>query len=50
MIYSHYPERANMGIDVRNGPTRLRESPYELAYLRAKVTGTFQDVFTAPVF
>ena len=50
MIYSHYPERANMGIDVRNGPARLRESPYELAYLRAKVTGTFQDVFTAPVF
>jgi ectoine hydroxylase-related dioxygenase (phytanoyl-CoA dioxygenase family) len=50
MIYSHYPEAANMGIDVRNGPTRLRESPYELAYLRAKYDGKFQDVFEAPVF
>ncbi|MBT3603697.1 MAG: hypothetical protein HOE48_15195 [Candidatus Latescibacteria bacterium] len=50
MIYSHYPEVANMGIDVRNGPTRLRESPYELAYLRAKGNGTFEDVFAAPVF
>lgn len=50
MIYSHYPEAANMGIDVRNGPTRLRESPYELAYLRAKEKGAFEDVFAAPVF
>lgn len=50
MIYSHYPEAANMGIDVRNGPTRLRESPYELAYLRAKGEGKFEDVFRAPVF
>ncbi|MFT5365140.1 MAG: ectoine hydroxylase-related dioxygenase (phytanoyl-CoA dioxygenase family) [Candidatus Latescibacterota bacterium] len=50
MIYSHYPESANMGIDVRNGPTRLRESPYELAYLRAKDKGLFADVFSAPVF
>ena len=50
MIYSHYPEAANMGIDVRNGPTRLHESPYELAYLRAKDKGDFADVFAAPVF
>lgn len=50
MIYSHYPESAKMGIDVRNGPTRLRESPYEMAYLRSKVSGKFADVFEAPVF
>lgn len=50
MIYSHYPEAAKMGNDVRNGPARLRESPHELAYLRSKISGQFQDVFTAPVF
>ncbi len=36
MIYSHYPESFPMCFDVRNGPTRLRESPYELEYLRTK--------------
>jgi ectoine hydroxylase-related dioxygenase (phytanoyl-CoA dioxygenase family) len=50
MIYSHYPQSANMGIDVRNGPTRLRESPHELSYFRAKDKGEFEDVFSAPVF
>ncbi|MEM7363809.1 MAG: phytanoyl-CoA dioxygenase family protein [Pseudomonadota bacterium] len=34
MIYSHYPKAANMGIDIRNGPTRLVESPWEWGYLR----------------
>jgi ectoine hydroxylase-related dioxygenase (phytanoyl-CoA dioxygenase family) len=50
MIYSHYPKAFNMGADVRNGPTRLRESPYELDYLRARLRGDFQDVFVAPTF
>ncbi|MEZ4866246.1 MAG: phytanoyl-CoA dioxygenase family protein [Caldilineaceae bacterium] len=50
MIYSHFPAQANMGFDVRNGPTRLRESPYEWAYQRMKVRGEYQDQFRAPVF
>ena len=48
MIYSHYPKAANMGHDVRNGPGRLHESPYEMAYMRAKANGEFEDAFTAP--
>ena len=48
MIYSHYPKAANKGIDIRNGPGRLRESPYEMQYLRAKLAGRFTDVFKAP--
>ena len=50
MIYSHYPKRANMGGDVRNGPTRLYESPYEIEYLRMKLAGETVDTFTAPIF
>jgi len=50
MIYSHYPEGANMGVDVRNGPTRLRESPYEWEYARKRDRGEIEDVFTAPTF
>jgi len=49
MIYSHYPRKANMGNDVRNGPARLREAPWERQYLRMKLAGAFKDVFTAPV-
>jgi ectoine hydroxylase-related dioxygenase (phytanoyl-CoA dioxygenase family) len=37
MIYSHYPQAADMGHDVRNGPSRLRESPYEMEYLRIQI-------------
>jgi len=48
MIYSHFPKQANMGIDVRNGPGRLRESPYEWDYARRKAAGDFVDVFHAP--
>lgn len=48
MIYSHYPSRENHGIDVRNGPTRLRESPWEEEYHRMKEAGSFTDVFRAP--
>ncbi len=50
MIYSHYPRQSNIGHDVRNGPSRLRESPYEWEYQRAKDRGEFEDVFRAPVF
>lgn len=49
-IYSHYPESAEMGFDVRNGPTRLSESPYEWEYERKKAGGCVQDVFKAPTF
>lgn len=45
MIYSHFPESANMGFDVRNGPTRLHESPYEWAYQRMKEKGEYVDRF-----
>lgn len=50
MIYSHSPESADMPFDVRNGPARLRESPYEREYLRARVQGEYQDTFQAPVY
>ena len=50
MIYSHFPAQAKMGFDVRNGPTRLRESAYEWAYQRMKDRGEFRDQFRAPVF
>ena len=46
MIYSHYPKRANKGIDLRNGPMRLRESPWEWEYRRNKEAGRFVDQFT----
>ena len=45
MIYSHYPKRANMGFDVRNGRTRLHESPHELKYLRARLERRFTPAF-----
>ncbi len=50
MIYSHYPQSFNMPFDVRNSPTRLRESPYEREYMRAKERGAFRDVFIAPTY
>jgi ectoine hydroxylase-related dioxygenase (phytanoyl-CoA dioxygenase family) len=50
MIYSHYPAKFPIGFDVRNGPTRLRESPWEAEYHRLKARGLFQDPFKAPVY
>jgi ectoine hydroxylase-related dioxygenase (phytanoyl-CoA dioxygenase family) len=50
MIYSHCPESAGMPLDIRNGPARLREAPYEREYMRAVQRGDFQDVFTAPTY
>ena len=43
MIYSHYPARIDRGRDVRNGPTRLRESPWEHEYYRRKLAGDWRD-------
>jgi len=48
MIYSHYPKAADKGIDVRNGPARLRESPYEMEYLQARIAGQARAPFQAP--
>jgi len=48
MIYSHYPDRVDMGQDVRNGPTRAREQPYEQSYREMVARGEFAPVFAAP--
>ncbi|MDA1193456.1 MAG: phytanoyl-CoA dioxygenase family protein [Candidatus Poribacteria bacterium] len=50
MIYSHFPKCAKMGFDVRNSPTRMRESPWEWEYIRRKTIGEYQDRFHAPKF
>ena len=46
MIYSHFPKAAGIGFDIRNGPNRLRESPWEWRYQRLKAAGAFVDVFS----
>ena len=46
MIYSHFPKAAGIGFDIRNGPNRLRESPWEWRYQRLKASGAFVDVFS----
>jgi ectoine hydroxylase-related dioxygenase (phytanoyl-CoA dioxygenase family) len=48
MIYSHYPARVDMGQDVRNGPTRRREQPFEQQYRDMAARGEFTPGFTAP--
>jgi len=45
MIYSHYPGREEHGTDVRNGPARLRESPWERDYLRRLISGEARETF-----
>jgi ectoine hydroxylase-related dioxygenase (phytanoyl-CoA dioxygenase family) len=47
MIYSHYPDRVDMGQDVRNGPGRRREQPYEQQYREMVARGDFTPVFAA---
>ena len=52
MIYSHFPKAAAMGFDIRNGPARLGESPWEWRYQRLRAQGAFVDRFrlnSAPV-
>lgn len=46
MIYSHFPKAADLGFDIRNGPNRLRESPWEWRYQRLKAAGQFEDPFS----
>lgn len=48
MIYSHFPAAAGIGFDIRNGPTRLQESPWEWEYVRQRSRGHWQDRFQAP--
>lgn len=48
MIYSHYPDRVDMGHDVRNGPTRAHEQPYEARYQELVARGEFHPPFVAP--
>ncbi len=50
MIYSHYPEGSKMPFDARNGPARVRETPYEMAYQTKKTQGEYQDRFQVPVY
>ncbi len=50
MIYSHYPSGYNMAPDLRNGATRLKESPWEREYLRLKESGKVKDQFHAPTY
>jgi ectoine hydroxylase-related dioxygenase (phytanoyl-CoA dioxygenase family) len=48
MIYSHYPDRVDRGQDVRNGPTRAREQPFEQQYRDMVARREFAPVFAAP--
>ncbi|MCC2672571.1 MAG: phytanoyl-CoA dioxygenase, partial [Armatimonadetes bacterium] len=48
MIYSHYPDRVDMGHDVRNGPTRAQEQPFEARYRELVERSEFVPVFQAP--
>lgn len=45
MIFSHFPEAAGLGFDIRNGPIRLRESPWEWRYQRLRDGGEYVDAF-----
>jgi ectoine hydroxylase-related dioxygenase (phytanoyl-CoA dioxygenase family) len=48
MIYSHFPKKFNMGDDVRNGPTRRFEKPFEEKYRQLLASGEYKKTFTAP--
>ena len=50
MIYSHHPESFKIPMDIRNGPGRLHEGPWEREYMRMKQRGEYEDVFKAPVY
>ena len=45
LILSHFPKQADIGFDIRNGPNRLRESPWEWRYQRLKTAGQYVDRF-----
>ena len=44
LIFSHFPKAAAIPFDIRNGPNRLRESPWEWRYQRMKNAG-YRDPF-----
>ena len=44
LIFSHFPKAAAIPFDIRNGPNRLRESPWEWRYQRMKNAG-YRDAF-----
>jgi len=48
MIYSHFPRRAGIAHDIRNGPTRPREAPWAWQYQRRLLQGRARPVFAAP--
>jgi ectoine hydroxylase-related dioxygenase (phytanoyl-CoA dioxygenase family) len=50
MIYSHFPEAAGIGFDVRNGRTRFLESPFEWEFAARVLRGEAAASFQAPRF
>lgn len=50
MIYSHFPQAAGIGFDVRNGRRRFTESPFEWEYAARLLRGEAAAPFQAPSF
>lgn len=50
MIYSHFPQAAGIGFDVRNGRQRFTESPFEWEYAARLLRGEAAAPFHAPRF
>lgn len=50
MIYSHFPQSAGIGFDVRNGRRRFTESPFEWEYAARLLRGAAAAPFHAPRF
>lgn len=50
MIYSHFPQKYNIGFDVRNGRTRFTEAPYEWDYIAKLQCNEVSATFKAPNF
>jgi ectoine hydroxylase len=48
MIYSHFPQAAGLGFDVRNGRRRFLESPFEWEYAARLLRGDAAATFQAP--
>lgn len=48
MIYSHFPQAAGIGFDVRNGRRRFLESPFEWEYAARLLRGETAAAFRAP--
>jgi ectoine hydroxylase-related dioxygenase (phytanoyl-CoA dioxygenase family) len=47
-IYSHFPQSAGIGFDVRNGRRRFLESPFEWEYAARLLRGEAAATFRAP--